>query len=44
MCKFILTLFTLYIIFFTYLEAERKEWFIVIVCEEEETIKIIKKN
>ena len=47
MCKFTLTLFTLHIVFysfFMYPEVERRKWMMVIICDEKETIKTIKKN
>ena len=41
-CKFILTLFILHIVvysFLMYFEDEEREWMMVVVCEEIETIK-----
>ena len=39
----LLSLFV-YNFFFTYLEVKKREWLVVIVYEEKETIKRIKKN
>jgi len=44
--KFTLTLFILHLVvysFFSYLKYERKELMVVVVCEEREIIKKIKK-
>ena len=42
-----MTLFILHLVvysFFTYLKDEGKEWVVVVVCKERQTIKKIKKN